>query len=366
MLSGVLPSPTIARYVGRMFGMRTVAVLAGLVTILMTLDLIGEAGRILAVHGNTGDDVLRYTWLRLPQLISQFLPFSVLLAALLTLSELNAGSEVTIFKSAGISAHQILAPLFAVAAMVSVTSFAFNELVLVRTNSTLVVWKANDYADFDKVTKGGPGEVWARDGENLIHAERIEGAGSDRHLNNVSVYDRSTDGALTAIVRAGLAFPEAGGWRLEKVTRFEVESGRTEDMPTMRWPSAVGIEQFMGADPDPNAIAFWNLPRQIRAVAADGKPTASLEAALYHKVSGPLSALLMPLLGAVAGFGLARSGKLFVRAVIGMVLGFAFFVADNFMLAMGGFNAVPPVVAAWSPLLLFFLIGESVLLRTEE
>ena len=31
----------------------------------------------------------------------------------------------------------------------------------------------------------------------------------------------------------------------------------------------------------------------------------------------------MPLLGAVAAFGIARSGKLFVRAVIGMALGFA-------------------------------------------
>jgi lipopolysaccharide export system permease protein len=74
----------------------------------------------------------------------------------------------------------------------------------------------------------------------------------------------------------------------------------------------------------------------------------------------------MPLLGAVAAFGLARSGKLFVRAVIGMFLGFAFFVADNFMLAMGNFGTVPPLMAAWSPFLLFLLIGEAVLIRTEE
>ena len=76
--------------------------------------------------------------------------------------------------------------------------------------------------------------------------------------------------------------------------------------------------------------------------------------------------MLMPLLGAVAAFGLARSGKLFIRAVIGMFLGFAYFVADNFAVAMGNLGTDPPLLAAWAPFLLFLLIGETVLFRTEE
>jgi lipopolysaccharide export system permease protein len=99
---------------------------------------------------------------------------------------------------------------------------------------------------------------------------------------------------------------------------------------------------------------------------AAGRATAALESGLWHKVSGPLSSILMPLLGAVAAFGLARSGQLFLRAVMGMALGFAYFVADNFALAMGNLGAYPPMLAAWAPFLLFFLIGETVLIRTEE
>ena len=67
-----------------------------------------------------------------------------------------------------------------------------------------------------------------------------------------------------------------------------------------------------------------------------------------------------------AAFGLARSGHLFFRAVIGLALGFTFFVADNFLMAMGSFGNIPPLLAAWAPFLLFFLIGETVLFRTEE
>jgi len=76
--------------------------------------------------------------------------------------------------------------------------------------------------------------------------------------------------------------------------------------------------------------------------------------------------VLMPLLGAVAAFGLARTGQLFVRAVIGMELGFTYFVVDNAALAMGNFGGYPPLIAAWTPFLLFALVGEMVLIRTEE
>src|SRR3546814_18331784 len=74
----------------------------------------------------------------------------------------------------------------------------------------------------------------------------------------------------------------------------------------------------------------------------------------------------MPLLAAGAAFGLARSGQLFLRAVAGMGLGFAYFVVDNFALAMGNLGAYQPMLAAWAPFGLFLLIGETVLIRTAE
>ena len=111
---------------------------------------------------------------------------------------------------------------------------------------------------------------------------------------------------------------------------------------------------------------FATLKRSIEELKRAGRPTGALEASLWHKLSGPVSAVLMPLLAGVAAFGLARSGQLFLRAIIGMALGFAYFVVDNFALAMGNFGAYPPLLAAWAPFLLFLLIGETVLIRTEE
>ena len=49
-----------------------------------------------------------------------------------------------------------------------------------------------------------------------------------------------------------------------------------------------------------------------------------------------------------------------------MSLGFAYVVVDNAALAMGSFGGYPPFLAAWAPFALFFLVGETVLIRTEE
>src|SRR5207248_8573119 len=77
------PSRRLALYMVRLFLTRSLAVLVALVLILMTLDLLGESGKILAIPGNTDADLWRYVGLRIPLLLSRFLPFSVLLGTLI-------------------------------------------------------------------------------------------------------------------------------------------------------------------------------------------------------------------------------------------------------------------------------------------
>ncbi len=360
----LFPSPTIARYTARLLLTRSAAFLAGLVVILMTLDLLGESSKILAVHGNTDADLWHYVALRVPQLIALFLPFAVLLGTLVTLATLNANSEVVIFKAAGISAHQILGPLILAALGIAAANFAFNETVVVRANKALTAWQA---AGYGRIAESAPTvtDAWVRGGDDLFHAASVSGEGAATVLHDVTIYDRYRD-QLFSVVHAREGRPMLGGWRLTDVRAFDVARGSERQTAASDFPSPVVADQFTTPTITPAQTAFWDLLPAIREQRAAGKRVTPLVAAANHKVSGPLSAILMPLLGAVAAFGLARSGRLFVRAVIGMALGFAFFVADNFMVAMGGFGTVPPLLAAWAAFLLFFLIGETVLFRTEE
>jgi lipopolysaccharide export system permease protein len=137
-------------------------------------------------------------------------------------------------------------------------------------------------------------------------------------------------------------------------------------LPSMAAMKGVTPNQLTLAKVDPTELDYWTLKKRIAELEAAGRPADEARAGLAHKLSGPLSTLLMPLLAAIAAFGQARSGQVLLRAVIGMALGFAYFMVDNFSLAMGNAGTYPPLVAALAPFFLFLLIGETVLVRTEE
>jgi lipopolysaccharide export system permease protein len=358
------PSRQITFYMARLFLVRTFAVLAILVLILQTLDLLGESGKILAVAGNGQGDLLTYIGMRAPQIISRMLPFSVLLGTLITFTALSQHSEVVAMKAAGLSAHQILAPLIVASLLVAATSFLFNDNVVAPATAQLKKWQDLEY---EKVPAddGVKTNVWVREGQDIINAASVTGKNDQTKLNGVTVYLR-TENVLRQVIKAESAVFSGGTWILNKASVFDAGSISKKDYPTLKVGKGVGPERFQYVKVDGEALGFMPLYRAIQGLKQSGRRTSSLESVLWHKISGPLSALLMPLLAAVAAFGLARSGALFLRAVIGMALGFIYFVADNFALAMGNLGAYPPWIAAWAPFLLFFLIGETVLVRTEE
>ena len=358
------PSRTMALYVGRTFLVRTLAILFALVLVLQTLDLLGESGKILAVAGNGDSAVWRYVGMRIPQIIETFLPFSVLLATILTLATLNQNSEVIAMKAAGMSAHQVLAPLFLAAFLIAGVSFVFNERIVTRSTAALNAWQKVEYARVP-TDSGVRANIWVRSGDDLINAGTVETGGPAVVLRNITIYER-TGGVLSSMLKADSARQVAGGWELTNARRFLRRSGTLEPLGTVVAMKDVRADQFTLAQVDGDELPFNRLQTAIGELEAAGRPVDSLKGVLWHKISGPLSSILMPLLGAVAAFGLARSGKLFVRAIIGMVLGFAYFVADNFALAMGDLGAYTPFLAAWGPFILFALIGEMILIRTEE
>ena len=358
------PSRTVAVYMARLFLVRTFAIMLALALVLQTLDLLSETGNILGFRGNGQAQILTYVSLRGPQIISFLLPFCVLLGTILTLITMNQNSEIVALKAAGLSAHQVLAPLLVASLGVAALSFGFNERIVTRASATLTQWKAVDYGPLP-IDRGDRSNVWVRDGDDLIEVDQIRGRGEAAQLGGITLYER-TGGSLRTIIRAPRGQRDGDGWRIGPATRFDVASGVQQALGSTVVARGVRPDQFTLATVDAEGLPFGQLKAAIDDLRDAGRPTEALESSLWHKLSGPLSAVLMPLLAAVAAFGIARSGQLFVRAVIGMALGFAYFVADNFALAMGNLGAYPPFLAAWAPFLLFLLIGEAVLFRTEE
>jgi len=363
---GFFPSRRLALYMVKLFLTRSLAVLIALILVLMTLDLLGEAGKILAVPGNGDAELWEYVLLRLPLLASRFLPFAVLLGTLIAFVGLNQHSEVVAMKAAGLSAHQILAPLVVASIGIAIALFAFNETVVVHSARHVNAWSDNDYKPIPPAS-GILSNVWVLDGGDLIRAGLVSGRGPRMLVHRLSIYDRS-GGILQRVITARTARPDprSNDWLLEDARVYDANMNVIRQMPRLRAMAGVTPDQLTLAKVDPTVLDYWTLKRQAAELEAAGRSADEARAGLAHKISSPLSTLLMPLLAAVAAFGLARSGQVLIRAALGMGLGFTYFVADNFSLAMGNAGAYPPLVAAWAPFFLFLLIGEAVLVRTEE
>lgn len=359
-----LPSRQLALYLAKLFLTRSFAVLVLLVLVLMSLDLLGESGKILRVDGNGDAELWRYVGLRIPLLIQRFLPFSVLLGTLIALVGLNQHSEVVAMKAAGLSAHQILAPMLAASMVIAGLAFAFNETVAVDSARVVNAWSENDYEPI-KSDDGVQSNVWLRTGDDFVRARIAAGRGNALELRGVTLYEREA-GRLKRIVNAERGVRNGNGWRLEKVRTYDTEMNFQRTQASLMALDGVTPDRFSLAKVKADEQDIATLTRSIAELEAAGRPAEEARAGWWHKFSGPLSIVLMPLLAAIAAFGLARSGQVLMRAAAGMALGFAYFVVDNLSLALGNAGAYPAWLAAWSPFMLFLLIGETILIRSEE
>jgi len=316
------------------------------------------------VPGNGEAELWRYVSLRVPLLIQRFLPFSVLLGTLIVFTGLSQHSEVVAMKASGLSAHQILAPLVIVSIGIAAIAFTFNERVAVRSARTVNAWSDNDYEPI-RDSSDLQSNVWLKAGDDFVRARLVVGQGPKLILRDVTIYERSGP-TLQRVTDIDRAAQQGVRWRLDSVKTYDANMNLVRRQDHAFGLAGVTPDRFTLAKVQPEEHAFDSLRRSIVELEAAGRPTDEARSGLWHKLSGPLSVMLMPLLAALAAFGLARSGQVLLRAAAGMGLGFAYFVIDNLSLALGNAGAYPAWLAAFAPLLLFLLIGESLLIRSEE
>ena len=294
------PSRTMSLYLAKLFVVRIMLVLVLLVLVLLALDLLLATGKILSTEGNGQAEIVRYASLRLPQLVSRYLPYSMLLATLISLVTLNQSSEFVTMKAAGLSARQVLSPLLLTAAVVAVLSFGFKERVVTRANTTLKAWEVAAYGPIpaDQTLTGGVrSRIYLSDGGSILTAATLTGSGHDIVLSGVTWYDRGENGIIREQVRSERATYAAPGWRLQAPERFNVAGATTENLRELIVGEALSPGQIMLQFIDPDAQSFWELSASINAYETAGPNTDVMRAKWWHRLSGPLWALLMPLLG---------------------------------------------------------------------
>ena len=353
-------------YVGRLFLVRFFALLLFFVIILQMLDLLNQSSEILEAEGASAKSLWRYVSLRSPQIASQFIPFAALMSIIVTLSGLSHSSEITIMRGAGMSIHRVLFPVGFVCLLVTIAHFAFHELVTVKSSEALDYWEANDYALNLPEDTGTRTNIRIQFDNENISAQSAARFGNAILLTQVTIIGLTPDGLTRNVIEARAARHEDGVWRLFGVTFLNAETLEVTHTDDAIWTNSLDPEFLFALTLKPDQTSLKELSLKIQQLGKERGDTREAMTSLLSRISKPMASLVMPLLGAIAGFGIHRQGVLLARAVGGASLGFTYFVGENLALALGKLGAMPAIIAAFFPFALFMVIGFTILLAMEN
>jgi LPS export ABC transporter permease LptG/LPS export ABC transporter permease LptF len=293
-------------------------------------------------------------------------PFTVLIASLICLGMLSKSNEDTAFKASGVSLHRLGAPILVVAGLGALLAFAIGEYVLPIAKQREIRYKNRIHgrpADYGLRTDAERTWYLARDGR-IWHREASD---PDRGLLvSPSIYE--FDAAFELVSRTGAREaawdPGAGLWILRQGWKRDFGNGATasfatflEDRTAGDPPAVLAAERRL-----PSEMRFRELQRYARRLEKSGYPTASLETALQSKLARPLLLPVMALLALPFAFRIGRRGAL-AGIGVGLVLGMVFLVANALFGKLGDVGALPPILAAWSPHVLFSTAAAFLLVR---
>lgn len=358
-----------ARYINRLFAFRLAMVLAGLVALASLLDMMAHADEVVA--GDGVGALWRYFALRLPVIASKLLPFSVLIAALLTLVSLARHGELVVLLGAGVSPWRLVLAFLPAVALLGLVHFWLDDGAVPPATAELRAWAASDYG----ATVAAAGRTWLRDGNDVIRLDTGGGddkGGDDRgaddqgRLVGVTIFQRDNDGILVARLDAASAVIEDGAWVLHDVARYQVAGNRVEAIARLPWAGNLRPALLATLRSHPRELSLTQVRRYLAAPGFASRPLYVYQTWFNRKLVAPLASLLMILIAVPLSQRFQRHGGAATTLALGIVIGFCFFVFDGFTLTVAEAGLVPPLIAAWAPTLAFAAVGAALGFHVER
>jgi len=357
---------TFTRYSLRTFLWNFTVLWVSFTSLLQIVDLLNNSDEVLDRHPRDAGAVVEYAIWRLPELAVFLIPFSVLMATLLSLAKFERSNETLALKSAGAPYYQILLAFLPAVGMVAALHFVLTDQIVPRSINHLMV--RDLYVEKKKDDKEDQ-RVWVQDGDMIVEVGQVEKQGLE--LFNMRLYHRDEIGNLTEqkFVRHATFDVTTRKWTLEQVEDTKVVPGHPTDLvsiPSEPWDTKLGPQEFSELIERPQAMTTQRLWSFATSTQIGVRPTYFYETWLQKRVALPVSSILMILLAAPVALSFGRRDKGVASGMaIGFGLGFLYFITEGLVQSLGESGAVPPFFAAWLPALLFASIGGLWLIRLE-
>lgn len=353
---------TLTRMFTRMALMRFCMILFGISAFVLSLEVVTYVDEILKLNDNQLAAVGYYALLRLPTTLSTFMPISVLLALLLTLTELSYRSELVAIWAAGGSPLQVMLMLLPLGIVLGGLNFMVNDQAAPRAAPVLHEWAIGDYGK-KQLALGEKDPIWMRSGSDIVRAGDANERASE--LEDVTIFRRDEQGHLIEQIMARRATLDRGRWQL-----FDVVVYYPNNLPPTRLkqlvysgamrPAASGVRSG-----DPEEMSMADLNYFIVNAGFGIRPVHVYETWWHKRTTLLFSAWLMIAVCVPLALRFRRGGGIGYLFAIGVAIGFVFFVLDGISVTLGEIGLMPPALAAWLPMLILAAVAAALTVRAE-
>jgi lipopolysaccharide export system permease protein len=345
----------LARYMSRKVLMHAGLVLLSLATLSLTFELMERADNVLAASGGRALAVLAYAGLRLPDFVARQVPMAMLVGGLITFGLLRRYDELIAMWGSGVSVVGMMRALVPLGLLIGVCQLALDNVAVPAAQALL---RERGLAGIGQkgLIEVEMSATWLRSGEDIIRIPKD--AAMQGTLTDITIFRRDGDGRLVERLDAKAARPVAGGWQLTQVTRHTIEPAGLAVVPELVWQGHIDIGELPLLSSDERELTIGQLRFLIANDGFGQRPGDLYRTWLQNRIATAVAPLLILWLVVSLAQRFHRTGDFGFLIFSGLVLGFAFFVLDGAMFAMGEAALLPPWFAAWgAEIVLAALIG---------
>jgi LPS export ABC transporter permease LptF/LPS export ABC transporter permease LptG len=304
--------------------------------------------------------VMDYFWFLTPYLLYQLAPLAALVAILATLGIMSKNNEIVACKASGISLYRLAVPL-----LVAGLALAGSMIVL---DDTFLPYANQRQDALRNQIKGRPPQTYKQP-ERWIF-------GQNSKIYNYDLFDPAQNlfGGLTVleidpatfeirrrVFAARAKWSEAQKlWVLESgwvrdfsggtIARYETFN--VKDLPELTEPPSYFNREVLPAI----QMSWPQLRRYIDELHRAGFDVSALTVQWHRKLAFPLIAPVSMLLAFPFAFLVGTRGAI-SGVAIGLGIGIIYWLGAELLAAMGGVGQLPPLLAGWSPDIVFFFLG---------
>ncbi|ADE12634.1 LPS export ABC transporter permease LptG [Sideroxydans lithotrophicus] len=354
----------LTRYLRREIYASVALVFAALIMLFALLDLVNELNSMGRGDYRLGY-VLLFVTLTIPGHIYELFPVAVLIGTIFALVQMAASSELTVYRSSGVSLKQMIVMLVKIGLPLVVLCFLFGEVIAPPSERMAqeLRMKAQNLKVSVKEFRSG---VWAKDERSFINVRSML---PDTSLLDVSIYEFDATYHLRSITSAEHAsYLDEDRWQLDGVrqTLFSKQGATTDNRPRAEWHTSLNPDILSVLLVVPEQMSAWNLYQYTMHLRENHQKTSRYEIAMWNKLVYPLAVLVMMLLALPFSAYQRREGGISGKIFMGIVLGLSFHFVGRLFANVGALNDWSPLLSATAMSWLFLALAMGMLWRTER